>query len=198
MESLGLTDYCTELYRLLTQDLVISKPQGAMMPEGNAALIDLLHGLRERKGKVILVGNGGSAALVAHMHNDLVKCDGIRALLCTETSLLTAYTNDDGYETAYAQQVEMWGEAGDVLLAISSSGKSQNILNAVTAARGCDMFVVTMSGFEASNPLRQSGDINYYVPSSNYGYVEMAHGILGHYLTDSLALAKTQEAQVLA
>ena len=76
-----------------------------------------------------------------------------------------------------------------MLIAISSSGKSENIIRATNAAlkKGCT--VVTLSGFKADNPLRQIGHVNYYVPSDEYGYVELIHSIIAHYLSD----AATQE-----
>ncbi len=183
---MGLSAYCQTFAQLLIDQLIITDRQGNPLSNGSAGVLTRLEAVRAMKGKVILIGNGGSAALVAHMHNDLMKCDGIRAMLCTDVSLLTAYTNDDGYDTAYAQQIRTWGDAGDVLIAVSSSGRSENILNGVAAARARSMQVITLSGFDAENPLRRLGDINFYLASHQYGYVEMGHGVICHYLTDSL------------
>lgn len=93
----------------------------------------------------------------------------------------------------FERQVEWWAAPGDVLIAISSSGKSENILRAVAAAhaRGCK--TITMSGFGADNPLRKSGYLNFYVASPYYGYVELAHAALASYLTDCAVLGRPKQ-----
>ena len=118
------------------------------------------------------------------MQNDLCKAVGVRAMVFNEPPLLTALSNDHGYGCVFERPVELWATTDDVLLAISSSGQSENILRAVQAdeARGCH--VITLSGFRADNPLRQMGDVNFYVPSHVYGYVEVAHMALAHFLTN--------------
>lgn len=138
-------------------------------------------------GVVHLIGNGGSAAVVAHAQNDLVKTAGIRALVHQDIPLLTAYANDNGYENGYAQALRAWVQPTDLVIAVSSSGTSENMLYAVNVARERGAQVLTCSGFEPSNRLRAIGDVNFYVPSSNYGYVELTHAALLHYLTDRLA-----------
>ena len=134
--------------------------------------------------KIMLVGNGGSAAIVSHVQNDLCKAVGIRALVFTEQPLLTALANDNGYGSVYEFPVEQWAEAGDLLWAVSSSGNSENILRAALAAsdRGCS--IMTFTGFSTDNQLRQTGDLNFYVASDVYGYVETAHAGLSHMITD--------------
>lgn len=149
--------------------------------------VEMLLELGRTGRKAMLIGNGGSAAIVSHMQNDLFKMIKLRAMVFTEQPLLTALSNDDGYETVFRQPVERWAEAGDLLIAISSSGESNNILTAVAAARQRGCTVLTFSGFKPTNRLRQTGDINFYVPSPSYGYVEMTHAILGHCITDFAA-----------
>jgi D-sedoheptulose 7-phosphate isomerase len=144
--------------------------------------------------KIVLVGNGGSAAIVSHVQNDLCKMVGVQALVFTEQPLLTAISNDHGYEKAYAKLTHVWARPGDLLWAVSSSGRSKNILDAVRAARGRKADVLTFSGFEPGNPLRSMGDVNFYVASGRYGFVEVAHQALGHYLTDQ-ACARRPEAK---
>ena len=149
--------------------------------------VRMLLALRSGRRKAMLVGNGGSAAIVSHIQNDLFKMVGLRAIVFTEQPLLTALSNDDGYETVFRQPVERWAERGDLLLAISSSGESNNIVTAVAAARerGCE--VLTFSGFSPANRLRQMGDVNFYVPAASYGYVEMTHAVLCHCICDIAA-----------
>ena len=109
----------------------------------------------------------------------------MRALVFNETPLLTAFSNDLSYAVAFENLVNLWADNGDMLIAISSSGKSENIIRAAKAAlvKGCA--VITLSGFNNDNPLRQIGQMNYYVPSGEYGYVELIHSILTHYISDA-------------
>jgi D-sedoheptulose 7-phosphate isomerase len=140
---------------------------------------------KARSAKALLLGNGGSAAIVSHVHNDLMKAVGMRAVVFNEAALLTALTNDDGYETAFETLISKWIEPGDLVIAVSSSGRSANIVRAVQRARGTECFILSFTGFRPDNPLRALGSLNFYVPSESYGYVEMAHAVLLHYLTDS-------------
>lgn len=154
--------------------------------EINQSGIDTATKLIRNAKKVIIIGNGGSAAIASHMQNDLVKACGIRAMCFYDTPLLTALSNDHGYNDVYYRQIDLWGDSEDVLVAISSSGQSQSILWSVARAKVLGVKVITLSGFEEDNPLRTKGDVNFYVPSSDYGYVEMAHSIITHYITDML------------
>jgi D-sedoheptulose 7-phosphate isomerase len=136
--------------------------------------------------KMLFIGNGGSAAIAGHMAVDFWKNGGIKALAFNDSSLLTCIGNDCGYTQVFAKPIEMFAESGDVLFAVSSSGKSENILNAVMAARAKNCKVVTFSGFAADNPLCRLGDFNFYVPSNEYGPVEVAHQYLCHCILDVL------------
>ena len=135
-------------------------------------------------GKVMLVGNGGSEAIVSHVQNDIAKAVGIRAMVFTQPPLLTAQANDDGYGSVFERPVELWAEPRDILLTVSSSGSSENILRSVRVASGKGCRVITFSGFSPDNPLRGMGDLNFYVGSHVYGYVETAHAALTHFITD--------------
>lgn len=164
----------------------------AAMQRGRDRMLEV----KAKGRKVLIVGNGGSAAIASHVQTDLCHSLGIRALVFNEPPLLTALANDNGYENAFQRLVDLWGDAGDVLVAISSSGRSANILNACAAARSKGMDILTFSGFGADNPLRQQGDLNFYVANAMYGPVESAHAVLVHHLTD-LVLAH-QRAKVEA
>jgi D-sedoheptulose 7-phosphate isomerase len=128
--------------------------------------------------KMILIGNGGSAAIASHQAIEFLKNGGIRALALNDGASLTALANDLGYANIFAEQLRMHGQPGDLLVAISSSGQSTNILKAVETARAHDMAIATFSGFQAANLLRGSGDVNFYVDSDQYGFVEIAHHAL--------------------
>jgi D-sedoheptulose 7-phosphate isomerase len=134
--------------------------------------------------KIMIIGNGGSAGIASHTAIDLSKNANLRTLAFNDSSALTCLGNDFGFEHVFAKQIEFHGNAGDLLIAISSSGRSANILNAVAAARARAIRVLTFSGFTADNPLRAAGDLNFYVPASEYGFVEMGHQALLHALLD--------------
>ena len=179
--------YCEEIVALLSSMSVTLEGRGEVpADEGMLEAVAVLERVRERGGKVMVIGNGGSAAIAGHMHNDLAKAAGIKALVFHDISMLTAMSNDHGYDAAYEFGIRQWADAGDVMIAISSSGASENMLRAVTAGREAGCFVVTMTGFGAENPLRKNGDVNFYVPAADYGFVETAHAVLAHYLTDML------------
>lgn len=172
----------------------------AGMPQMQSALLQLVEHLKvnNRNGnKVIVIGNGGSAAIASHVAIDLNKNAGIRALALNDASALTCLSNDYGYDKVFAKQIEYHGRPREILVAISSSGKSLNILKAVEEARLFKMYIVTFSGFEPYNQLRQAGNMNFYVPSSEYGFVELAHQIFLHAVTDALGeQRKAQDANM--
>lgn len=157
---------------------------------GVTAFHDEVRRCAARGGKVIYIGNGGSASIASHMAADLWKNGGVRTLCFSDPSLLTCLANDLGYENVYAAPVADYAQRGDVLVAISSSGRSPNILKAARAGlrRGCAL--VTLTGFKPDNPLRRLGKINFYVPSSNYGVVETAHSAFCHAVVDHVIAAK--------
>lgn len=138
----------------------------------------------DQGGKIIFAGNGGSAGIASHMATDYSKNGGLRAWAMNDGSMLTCLANDYGYEHVFAKQIEYHGRPGDMLVAISSSGRSANILGAVTAARRLGCTVLTLSGFKPDNPLRQTGDMNVYLDSGAYGFVEIGHLALCHAILD--------------
>ena len=136
--------------------------------------------------KLIFVGNGGSAAIASHMATDYSKNGGIRSLALNDASMLTCLGNDLGYDRVFAKQIELHGRAGDLVIAISSSGRSANILNAVDVAIAAGCMVATLSGFTPNNPLRRKGQWNFYVASDRYGFVEIGHLTICHAVLDFL------------
>lgn len=161
--------------------------------ELESMLMWLMHALKTlRKNNHILyiVGNGGSAAVASHALVDFVNVAKIHTQVLHECSLITCMANDFGYENVFSRVLETRLCVGDILIAISSSGKSKNICNAAeTAARlGCQ--VITFSGFQADNPLRRLGDVNFWLNSCDYGYVEVGHQFLLHNLSDRFGVEK--------
>jgi len=145
-----------------------------------------LSNTKQQQRAVYLVGNGGSAGIVSHALTDFINMAGLRAFTLHDISLLTCMANDYGYEQVYAQSLKTLIQNQDILLAVSSSGQSKNILNAVDAAKKVGATVVTFSGFSADNPLRQQGDINLWLNSCNYGFVELGHAFILHNIADRL------------
>ena len=128
--------------------------------------------------KILIFGNGGSAAISSHFSVDLTKNAGLRCVNFNEADLITCFANDYGFERWVEKAIDFYGDEGDLLIVISSSGNSKNMLNGVKAARnGKFKAVVTFSGFKEENPLHQLGDINLWVDSKAYNFVENMHQI---------------------
>lgn len=163
-----------------------SQKESLDLSRGLSAGMDLIASQTSLKGKVVFIGNGGSAAIASHLAVDYWKNGGMRAIAFNDSSLLTCVSNDFGYPHVFAKPVEMFCDAGDILVAISSSGRSENILLAVNAAKVIGCTVITMSGFSGDNPLRLAGDLNFYVPSDSYGHVEIVHLAVCHCMLDAI------------
>jgi D-sedoheptulose 7-phosphate isomerase len=142
------------------------------------------HESHDAGNKIIFIGNGGSAGIASHLAIDFSKNGGLRSLAFNDPSALTCLGNDLGYENVFAKQIEFHARPGDLLIAISSSGRSPNILAAVKTARAGNCPVVTFSGFTEDNDLRRMGDMNFYVGAQEYGFVEIAHLALCHAVLD--------------
>jgi 1,5-anhydro-D-fructose reductase (1,5-anhydro-D-mannitol-forming) len=141
----------------------------------------------ENGGTLYIIGNGASASMASHIAADLCKNGKVRAHAFSDISLLTALANDIGAADIFSTPVERFGKASDMLIAISSSGSSPNIINAVNTALEKGMKVITFSGLKPANPLRTSGHINFYTPAATYGNTETCHAALLHYWVDLIA-----------
>ena len=147
--------------------------------------IELAKDVRTLPGRIYFIGNGGSAAIASHMAIDFMNKAKFDAVAFNDLAALTCLANDYGYDQVFAKPLEN-SHFFDLLFAISSSGRSKNILNAVEVARAGHVDVVTLTGFDSDNLLRKLGNVNFYVPSHNYGVVETVHlGIL-HTLLEAL------------
>ncbi len=163
--------------------------------------VTLDHGLEELKqallkvrseGKAVWwVGNGGSSALCSHLSQDAMNKLNLRSQALSDASLLTMVANDFGYEEVYAYPLNRLAQSGDLLIAVSSSGRSNNILRAVEVAASKGMKIITLSGFDPENPLRkQSAEIAFFLPSDWYGLVEVGHEALIHSAIESIWAAE--------
>ena len=179
--------YAADLRSLLSA-AAATDPGGAPLAfaDAMAGAAGRIAALRGTPAKVIAIGNGGSAAVANHFVLDLWNSAGIRAVSFADASLLTCMANDYGYPNVFRKPVGMFADKGDILLAISSSGKSENILHAVEEAKAKGLWCVTMSGFKPDNPLSRLGHVNFLINSASYGMVELSHAVLCHYLSDML------------
>ena len=149
-------------------------------------IVKLIISQHKKGNKLIFIGNGGSASIASHIATDFLKNAKIPAITFNDVSLITCISNDLGYENVFQKPLDLLAKNGDILVSISSSGKSQNILNATKAARNKKCFIITLSGFSKKNPLRKLGDINFYIPSYSYGVVEIAHLSICHCIVDTI------------
>jgi D-sedoheptulose 7-phosphate isomerase len=176
----------------------VTSASGARMDYGEAInrAMGRARAVHTAGNKLIFIGNGGSAAIASHMATDYSKNGGIRSLAMNDSSMLTCLGNDLGYDRVFAKQIELHARRGDLLIAISSSGRSPNILGAVEAGRAAGCEIVTLSGFTADNPLRTKGDINFYIASDRYGFVEIGHLTICHAILDFLCGLPAPEQRV--
>ena len=152
--------------------------------------------VHQRRGQIFVIGNGGSAATASHMMNDLNKgtlghkgdapWPRFRVIALTDNvSLMTAWANDTDYNHGFSEPLKNLAQKGDVLIAISASGNSPNIIAAVEAAKQIGVKVIGLTGF-GGGKLAKLADVSFIVPSSEYGPVEDAHMILDHIMTGYL------------
>jgi D-sedoheptulose 7-phosphate isomerase len=149
-----------------------------------------LEKIKKNKKKVILVGNGGSAAMASHVSVDLTKICKIRAINFNEADLLTCFSNDYGYENWVQKALSFYADKGDLLICISSSGESKNIINGAKFAKKIGCKVVTLTGFDKKNNVRKIGHINLWLNSKSYNLIEMTHHVWLLSIVDFIAKTK--------
>ncbi len=184
------TRYLEDLARVLT----------TVPGEALERAIELLLEARDRGRRVYVMGNGGSAATATHLASDLMKTaqvaglEPLRVLALTDnTSLLTAWANDTAYERIYAEQVAALVDPGDVVIAISASGNSPNIVAGVMAAAAKGARTIGLLGFDGGES-RALVDIAIHTPCHNYGLVEDSHSAIGHAMTAAIRSALESRA----
>ena len=153
-------------------------------------VIKILKEIKKNKKKVILVGNGGSAAMASHVSVDLTKICKIRAINFNEADLLTCFANDYGYQNWVQKALSSYADRGDLLICISSSGESKNIIIGARFAKRFGCKVVTLTGFNKNNKVRNIGHVNLWLESKNYNLIEMTHHIWLLSIVDFIAKAK--------
>ena len=166
--------------------VVVTDRDGRELPvaDGVARWVAMTRATQERDAHLYIIGNGGSAGMASHMAADATKNGRLRALAFNDPSLLTATGNDIAYDQVFSLPLERLARAGDLLIAISSSGNSPNIVRVLEVARTLEIGTVTLSAMSTDNRSRSLGDLNFYVPVRRYGFAESAHQVLLHYWFD--------------
>ena len=167
-ERAWLKQYLENYKELLIQDEILKK------------LVDLKRLLKECQGrgnKAIFAGNGGSAAIASHCAVDFTKNAQVRCVNFNEADLITCFANDYGYQRWLQKALEFYADPGDLIILISSSGRSLNMLEAGRYAVAKGLPLVTLTGFSPENPLQSMGGLNFWVDSRSYNVVEMTHHI---------------------
>ncbi len=152
--------------------------------DGFSAWVETTHQTHARGGSLYVIGNGGSAGIASHMAEDACKNAGLRALAFNDPAFLTAIANDEGFDCVFSTPLERHARPGDLLISISSSGNSPNVVKALEAAPRLGISVITLSGFDASNRSRAMGDLNFYWAQRRYGWVECGHQVVMHFWLD--------------
>jgi len=186
-----INEYFKTLQTLFDKVLVTdSSETPIVLTEAIERTIDIIIDAAKGNRKVIFIGNGASASISSHTATDLWKSAGVRAMSFNDNVLLTCISNDYGYEHVFEKPIEAFIDKEDILIAISSSGQSENILRGVGAAKKKGASIITFSGFNDDNPLRRMGELNFYIESNIYGYVEVVHLSICHCLTTVLLETK--------
>lgn len=189
-----MQDY-EEQYRKAYEGKIYTDKDGkALSVSAVEYLAEFLRKARAAKKKVFFIGNGGSAGIAVHMTADFLKNGRMRTVDMYGVATITCLGNDYGYEYIFSKQLELLADEGDVLIAISSSGNSPNILLAADVMKKCGGTVVTLTGFREDNKLRKKGDYNLYVPSMEYGIVESIHNRILQQVVDEMMAQDRQEA----
>ena len=187
--SIALVARSAELHTILCSSKITDASGAPLDTEVSIAqVLEWLRDLRGRGGSLYLVGNGGSAAVAGHAVTDFVNVARLRATTLHDSSLITCMANDYGYENAFSRILSTFAGHGDILIAISSSGNSQNIRNAAIKIRELGGSVITLSGFASDNPLRSLGDLNIWLDTRDYGMAEIGHQFILHNVADRLRL----------
>ena len=178
-------DYLASIEAAL-RDVVVTDRTGATVPTSDAFAqwVALSHAVNERGNTIFFIGNGGSAGIASHMAADACKNGRLRALAFNDVALLTATANDIAFDQLFALPLARLARPGDLLVSISSSGNSPNILRGLEQARSIPLHIVTLSGWSTDNRSRSLGDLNFYIGASRYGWIESAHLLVLHFWLD--------------
>ena len=154
---------------------LIDEGNRSVQPSKLLSISEIINKVNKAGGTIFIVGNGGSASIASHAAIDLTKAANITATTFNEGSLLTCFANDYGYEYWVEKALEFYAKKDDMVILISSSGQSKNIINGARKAKKMGLPLITFSGFSPKNQLREMGDVNLWIDSSKYNIVEIVH-----------------------
>ena len=140
--------------------------------------VNLIANTKKNKNKIYIVGNGGSSSIASHVSVDFAKVAKVNCSTFNNANLITCFANDYKYENWVVEAIKAYSSKKDLFILISSSGTSKNIVNAAQYCKKKNIDLITLSGFKKNNPLSQSGNINFYVESEDYNFIEMTHHII--------------------
>ena len=140
--------------------------------------IEIIRKIKRNNNTIYIVGNGGSSSIASHVSVDFTKAAKIKSMTFNNSNLITCYANDFGFENWVTEAIKSYCTSKDLLILISSSGKSKNIINAANYCVNNKIELITFSGFNQNNDLQKFGSVNFHIDSKNYNYVEMAHHII--------------------
>lgn len=169
---------------LIKKSVFTNHDQVVDYQEASTLIYEILEDAINLKKKIFVIGNGGSSGIASHHVIDLINVVKAPAFSLSDSNILTCIGNDYGYPFIFSRPLDCLANDGDVLIAISSSGKSPNILSACDALSKKEAKVVTLSGFSENNPLRSKGVVNIWTGENDYGLVETAHFFILHTIID--------------
>lgn len=179
-------EYINKITNLLQKiEMSTDKPLGSY-DDGIDKMLELLRKCKKDRNALFICGNGGSAGIAQHMTGDFLKNGGFRTFSMYGQPTITCISNDLSYDYVFCKQLELLANKDDLLIAISSSGNSENIVKAVKTMKKLGGKVITLSGFKPTNKLNTLGDINAYVPAEHYGMVESIHNLILQQLVDTI------------
>tara|TARA_B100001057_G_scaffold494743_1_gene591977 strand:+ start:223 stop:774 length:552 start_codon:yes stop_codon:yes gene_type:complete len=149
--------------------------------------IKIINKTIKKKGKIYLIGNGGSASIASHVSVDFAKVARVPSSTFNNANLISCFANDYGYENWVTEAIKAYAKKNDMFILISSSGTSKNIVNAAKYCKNNSIDLVTLSGFKKNNPLSKLGKINFHIDSNQYNFIEMSHHIILVYFVDVFA-----------
>lgn len=152
--------------------------------------------VRRSEGRVYLIGNGASASMASHFCADMSKNGHLNTQVFTDSALMSAVANDMGFEWVFADPLRRRGKKGDMLIAMSCSGLSPNIIKAVDVANRLEIYTVTMSASDEENPLRTIGRLNFFVPARSYGDAESCYAIIMQHLLNQVSIDESKTVEI--
>jgi len=182
-----IIDYINNFNRILNSLIVTENKKVTKTQKAIDSILERFLNIKTNTNTIYLIGNGGSNGVISHASVDLVNTCRIKAVPISESGLITCFANDYGYENVFNKPLEIYLSKSDCLIAVSSSGASKNIINSAKTAKEKGSFIITFTGFNPQNSLRNIGDYNFWLNSSDYGMVEIGHALLIHYLSDEFS-----------